>query len=114
VARLDGANVAQWDREDFGRYVGYLPQEIELFSDTVAVNIARFQSGKDEDIVKAAIAAGVHEMILALPRGYETQIGDGGVNLSGGHRQRIALAGALWRSKPRRARRAEFEPRHGW
>src|SRR5207244_9306984 len=96
VVRLDGANVAQWDRADFGRHVGYLPQEIELFSDTVAANIARFQSGKDEDIVKAAIAAGVHEIILALPRGYETQIGEGGVNLSGGHRQRIALARALY------------------
>jgi ATP-binding cassette subfamily C protein len=96
VVRLDGANVAQWDREDFGRYVGYLPQEIELFSDSVAANIARFRSSKDEDIVNAAIAAGVHEMILALPRGYETQIGEGGVNLSGGHRQRIALARALY------------------
>jgi ATP-binding cassette, subfamily C, type I secretion system permease/ATPase len=96
VVRLDGANVAQWDRADFGCHVGYLPQEIELFSDTVAANIARFQSGKDEDIVKAAIAAGVHEIILALPRGYETQIGEGGVNLSGGHRQRIALARALY------------------
>jgi ATP-binding cassette subfamily C protein len=96
AVRLDGANVAQWDREDFGRYVGYLPQEIELFSDTVAANIARFQSGTDADIVKAAIAAGVHEIILALPRGYETQIGEGGVNLSGGHRQRIALARALY------------------
>ena len=62
----------------------------------MAANIARFLAGKDEDIVDAAIAAGVHEMILALPRGYETQIGDGGVNLSGGHRQRIALARALY------------------
>jgi ATP-binding cassette subfamily C protein/ATP-binding cassette subfamily C protein EexD len=96
VVRLDGANVAQWDREDFGRHAGYLPQEIELFADTVAANIARFGAGRDEDIVDAALAAGVHEMILALPHGYETQIGEGGVNLSGGHRQRIALARALY------------------
>src|SRR4029077_13914986 len=74
----------------------YLPQEIELFSDTVAANLARFRSGADKDIVRAALKAGVHEMILALPQGYETQIGDGGVNLSGGHRQRIALARALY------------------
>ncbi len=96
MIRLDGANVAQWDRADFGRYVGYLPQEIELFSDTVAANIARLRSGADEDIVRAALGADVHEMILALPQGYETQIGEGGVNLSGGHRQRIALARALY------------------
>jgi PrtD family type I secretion system ABC transporter len=96
VIRLDGANVAQWDRADFGHHVGYLPQEIELFSDTVAANIARFRSGADEDIVRAALGADVHEMILALPQGYETQIGEGGVNLSGGHRQRIALARALY------------------
>jgi ABC-type protease/lipase transport system fused ATPase/permease subunit len=96
VVRLDGANVARWERADFGRYVGYLPQEIELFADTVASNIARFGAGNDEDITNAAIAAGVHELILGLPSGYETRIGDGGVNLSGGQRQRIALARALY------------------
>ena len=96
VIRLDGANVATWDRTDFGHRVGYLPQEIELFPDTVAANIARFGSGKDEDIISAAMLAGVHEIILGLPHGYETQIGEGGTNLSGGHRQRIGLARALY------------------
>jgi len=94
--RLDGANVATWERGDFGRHVGYLPQEIELFADSVAANIARLGIGNDKDIVEAAITAGAHEIILGLPRGYETQIGEGGVNLSGGHRQRIGLARALY------------------
>lgn len=96
VVRLDGADVAQWSRADFGRHVGYLPQEIELFADTVAANIARFAIGEDEAIIAAAMLAGAHEMILALPRGYETPIEEGGANLSGGHRQRLALARALF------------------
>ena len=96
VIRLDGANVATWSRADLGRHVGYLPQEIELFADTVAANIARFGTGDDEKVVEAAMQAGAHELILELPQGYDTMIEEGGGNLSGGHRQRIGLARALY------------------
>ena len=96
VVRLDGADVGTWAREGLGAYVGYLPQDIELFSDTVAANINRFQPGNDEATLQAAKFAGVHELILRLRQGYDTQIGEHGAVLSGGFRQRVALARAVY------------------
>ncbi|PBB42219.1 type I secretion system permease/ATPase [Mesorhizobium sp. WSM3866] len=96
TVRLDGADMAQWGREALGDHIGYLPQDIELFSDTVAANIGRFKTDVDREVIEAARLAGVHEMIIRLPQGYETQIGEGGAVLSGGYRQRIALARAVF------------------
>jgi ATP-binding cassette subfamily C protein len=98
VIRLDGATFDQWNHEALGRCIGYLPQEVELFDGTVAQNISRFEPETDpQALIAAAMAAGVHEVILRLPQGYKTQVGEGGALLSGGQRQRIALARALYR-----------------
>ncbi len=94
--RLDGADVAEWEPEDLGRYIGYLPQDVELFSGTVHENIAHMGEGDSKAVIKAAHLAGVHEMVLRLPGGYETEIGQAGAVLSGGERQRIALARAVY------------------
>jgi ATP-binding cassette, subfamily C, bacterial EexD len=96
VIRLDGSDTNGWPAERLGRHIGYLPQDIELFAGTIAENIARMEESDPEKVIAAARMAGLHEIILHLPNGYDTQIGEGGAVLSGGQRQRIGFARALY------------------
>ncbi|WP_261844919.1 type I secretion system permease/ATPase [Aliamphritea ceti] len=96
--RLDHADIFTWDREALGAYVGYLPQDIELFDGTVSENISRFGDVDPEQVVRAAQIAGMHEMILSFHDGYDTRIGKDGMMLSGGQRQRLGLARAIYGS----------------
>lgn len=94
--RLDGAEIGQWTSQALGPHIGYLPQDIELFDGTVAENIARFDAADSAKVIEAATLAGIHQMVLRFPQGYDTLLGPGGLGLSGGQKQRIGLARALY------------------
>ncbi|THK41204.1 type I secretion system permease/ATPase [Methylophaga sp. SB9B] len=94
--RLDAVDIFQWNKHELGPHIGYLPQTIELFAGTVSENIARFGEVEPDKVILAAKQAGVHEMILRLPEGYDTLLGDDGAGLSGGQKQRLGLARAIY------------------
>jgi ATP-binding cassette subfamily C exporter for protease/lipase len=94
--RLDGADIHRWNKSEVGPSLGYLPQDVELFAGSVSENIARFGEIDSEKVILAARRAGIHEMILHFPQGYDTQLGDGGAGLSGGQKQRLGLARAMY------------------
>jgi ATP-binding cassette subfamily C protein len=104
AVRIDGAKLTDWDQDELGRYFGYMPQESSLFEGTIKENIARFHKGHttdearriDEAVISAAKDAGIHELILQLPKGYDTELGLMGFGLSAGQAQRVALARALY------------------
>lgn len=96
TVRLDGAEISDWAHDNLGRYIGYVPQEIVFFEGTVAENIARFSEINAAKVVQAAKTVGIHEMILGFPQGYDTKIGDGGHALTGGQKQRLAIARAVY------------------
>jgi PrtD family type I secretion system ABC transporter len=99
ITRLDGGDMQNRNREDVGKYIGYLPQSVDLLTGTIKQNISRFdEAATDEDVVNAAKKTGVHELILSLPQGYDTIIGEGFVELSGGQKQRVGLARAFYGS----------------